>query len=158
MARIWINLYDLLPWVCQGDGQNLNQFFLSITLSVSKGWPKRIPQQPPTQPAKKSQDITEKGKKGRTREGTRMILKGGQGCWFQSGVVIKTVLLNFSLGNCKCLRKNNERTKRVPELYWKMLKTNPMAIIREGCGFPWTRFGNRHYSFLLVPWLRWSRV
>ena len=65
--------------MCQGDDQNLNEMnliFQFITLSVSKGWPKRIPQQPPTQPAKKSQDITEKGKKGRTREGTKDDLEG----------------------------------------------------------------------------------
>ena len=129
--------------MCQGDGLNLNQInqiFRFITLSVSKGWPKRIPQQPPTQPAKKSQDITEKGKKGRTREGTKDDLEG----WARVLILVRsghqTVLLNFYLQDCKCLRKNiqHERTTRVPELYWKMLQTNPMAKIREGCGFPGT--------------------
>ena len=42
-----------------------------MTLSVSKGWPKRIPQQPPTQPAKKSQDITEKGRAGAEKGGDK---------------------------------------------------------------------------------------
>ena len=38
------------------------------TLRVSNGCPKRIPQHPPPQPAKKSQDITEKTKNGEKQE------------------------------------------------------------------------------------------
>ena len=53
-----------------------------MTLSVSKGWPKRIPQQPPTQPAKKSQDITEKGRAGAEKGGTKNGLEGiREGRW-----------------------------------------------------------------------------
>ena len=82
----------------------------SMTLSVSKGWPKRIPQQPPPQPAKKSQDITEKGRAGAE--------KGGDNKWSwrdQRGPVKMSILgvddknLTYVL-NCLCCKLLRKRT------------------------------------------------
>ena len=51
------------------------------TLRVSRGCPKSIPTQPPTQPAKKSQDIPDSQARLRMfRQGIEMILREGSWC------------------------------------------------------------------------------
>ena len=115
---------------------------------MSKGWPKRIPQQPPTHPAKKSQDITGKGRKDRIGREQR-----NKGADFKSKLnSCAAVLLS---GNVSSSEQGHEMTILVAKLYQHRGK----AEIRGVCVFHRAGWcGNWHSSLLPVPQLCWSRV